>query len=469
MRLPLLAFAALGLLTTACAPTTDHASMDLTADTVLAADLHPERNASDSVRNEIGRQFIVEHFEAATSSLMMQSIVSQRPAGFVFWNANKADGNQLRDVIRAYAAKAATTGTKKGLLFSTDYEGGGLSFTPNANNTPGIQRFRKGMTGLVHPVWLEKSMAQYGTELCRLHGQIMAKELASVGINYPLTMVSDLSNSLFLLRSVSKDPALVSRCLQASMDAFFENGKVIFVTKHFPGLGQTRGDTHEGTVVSRATNMTEINRHLQPFIDLINNSKAKGQQELLSILASHAEIPIFDQNHLTTESPILLRQVLRRQLGFNALVVSDAMWMGDYEPMSLGQMLPVYLNSFISGMDILMIKGAHFGGAVSFFRQVYDNEVSPELRAAIEARSGQSFEQVRAKFISRLSESSRRLDLVVAKVGDPRSSMGHASPRDESTALRDRYDQILRSIDPRWQNVLPSLRAQETVSTMGSP
>jgi beta-glucosidase-like glycosyl hydrolase len=463
MRQPLFvtALISLGLAATACAPTTDHAFMNLTPETVLAVDPHMDRNASDPLRNEIGRQFIVEHFEAATNDLMMQSIVSQRPAGFVFWNSNKADGVQLREVIRAYAAKAASTGSRKGLLFSTDYEGGGLSFTPNANNTAGIQRFKKGMTGLAHPAWLEKSMPQYGTELCKLHGQIMAKELSSVGINYPLTMVSDLSNGLFLLRSVSKNPATVSACLQAAMDAFFENGHVIFVTKHFPGLGQTRGDTHEGTVVSRATTMEEESLHLKPFIDLINNSKAKGQPELLSILASHAEVPLFDPSHLTTESPKILRGILRQKLGFGALIVSDAMWMGDYEPLGLTQMLPIYLNSFNSGMDILMIKGVHFAGAVSFFRQVYDNEVSPDLQSAIETRTGLTFAQARAQFIARLKESSQRLDLVVAKVGDPRAVMGRGAPRDETTQARARYDQILLSIDTRWQGVLQELRAQE--------
>jgi beta-glucosidase-like glycosyl hydrolase len=435
--------------------------MELTPEAVLAVDPHMERNATDPVRNEIGRQFLVEHFEASTNGLMMQSIVSQRPAGFVFWNSNKVGGTQLREVIRAYAAKAASTGTHKGLLFSTDYEGGGLLYTPSGHTVAGIQRFKKDMTGLVHPAWLEKSIPRFGTELCKLHGQIMAQELTSVGINYPLTMVADLANALFALRSVSKDPAVASVCLQAALEAFLENGHVIFVTKHFPGLGQTRGDTHEGTVISRASTMEEEMRHLKPFIELINRSKAKGSPELLSILASHAEIPVFDPGRLTTESPTILRNVLRRQLGFGALAVSDAMWMGDYGPLTLKQMLPIYLNSFISGLDILMIKGAHFAGAVSFFRQVYDNEVSPELRAAIEDRTGLSFADARATFIARLKESSRRLDQVIAKVGDPRSFMGRGAPRDETTRLRARYDRILISVDTRWQTVLEGLRAQE--------
>ncbi len=451
-----------------CAPTSSAGGgMELSADTALAVDTHPERNSSDPLRSEIGRQFIVEHFEAATNGLMMQAIALHRPAGFVFWNSNKADGNQLREVIRAYAAQSSASGNHKGLLFSTDYEGGGLSFTLNANKTAGIQRFHKGMTGLVHPTWLEKSMPQFGTELCKLHGSIMAKELTSVGINYPLTMVSDLSNELFILRSVSKEPAKVSACLQASMDSFFENGHIVFVTKHFPGLGQTRGDTHDGTVVSRVTSIEGEQQHLKPFVDLIDNSKTKGQPELLSILASHAEVPVFDPSHLTTESAKILKGVLRGQLGFGGLVVSDAMWMGEYEPLTLTQMLPVYLNSFVSGMDILMIKGNHFAGAVDFFRQVYDNEVSPEQRAACEKRSGQQWDDIRQRFILRMKDSSQRLDQVVTKLGDPREQMpkNNAVPRTQTIELRNRYDQILLAIDPRWRSVLPGLRSQEETET----
>jgi hypothetical protein len=122
------------------------------------------------------------------------------------------------------------------------------------------------------------------------------------------------------------------------------------------------------------------------------------------------------------------------------------------------------LNSFISGMDILMIKGQHFAGAVDFFRQVYDNEVSSDLRAAVEKRTGLDFATVRQKFVARLKESSQRLDIVLAKVGDPRSQMKNDSPHDETTSLRARYDRILMSIDARWKSVLPLARSEE-----GSP
>jgi beta-glucosidase-like glycosyl hydrolase len=461
----------LSLLLAGCAPASSDRSsgrssgrsIELSAGSVLAVDFHPERNAQDPVRADIGRQFIVEHFEAAANGLMLQAIAQHRPAGFVFWNSNKTDGSGLREVIRAYAAKAAASGDHKGLLFSTDYEGGGLAYTINSNPLVGIQRFRQGMTGLVHPSWLERSMPQFGTELCKLHGEIMTAELTSVGINYPLTMVSDLSNELFAMRSVSKDPAKVSACLQASMDAFFDNGHIVFVTKHFPGLGQTKGDTHNGTVVSRLRSMEDEQQHLKPFIDLINNSKAKGQPDLLSILASHAEVPLFDTEHLTTESSKILKGVMRGQLGFGGLIVSDAMWMGEYEPLTLTQMLPVYLNSFVSGMDLLMIKGGHFAGAVDFFRHVYDNEVSADLKADCEKRSGQPWDELRQRFIVRIKDSSQRLDQVVAKLGDPRDQMpqNNVSPRTQTTLLRNRYDQILLAIDPRWRSVLPALRAKE--------
>jgi beta-glucosidase-like glycosyl hydrolase len=445
----------------ACAPNGVNSSLTLSPDTVLAVDPHPERNAQDSLRSEIGRQFIVEHFAAAKDPLMMRAIEQHRPAGFVFWNANHASGSELREVIRGYATKAASTGSQKGLLYSTDYEGGGLAYTINSNHLVGIQRFRRGMTGLVHPSWLERSLPQFGTELCKLHGQIMAQELSSVGINYPLTMVSDLSNVLFAMRSVSKEPAKVAACLQASMDAFFANGHIVFVTKHFPGLGQTSGDTHNGTVVSRAKSMEDEAQHLKPFVDLINNSKANGREPLLSILASHAKIPLLDSDHITTESPTILKGVMRDQMGFRGLIVSDAMWMGEYEPKNLAQMLPVYLNSFISGMDILMIRGTHFGGAIEFFRQVYDNEVAPDLKSACEQRTGLSWNDIRAQFLSRMKDSSQRLDAVLAKVGDPRLQMKNDAPRNETTALRARYDQILLTIDPRWSSVLADLRAQE--------
>lgn len=448
----------------ACSPhAADSTDVELTTENVLAVDPHPEKSATDPLREEIGRQFIVEHFEARTNSLMLQAIKSQRPAGFVFWNAKAASGQELREVVRAYAGQAASAKGRAPLLFSTDYEGGGISFTPGGARTSGIQRFKKGMTNLVHPTWLEKSMPEYGVELCKLHGQIMAAELDSVGINYPLTMVADLQNALFALRSVSKDPAKVSACLKAASDAFYENGHVIFVTKHFPGLGQTRGDTHDLTVVSKVTDMAVAALHLAPFKALVTDSKKQNAGDLLSILASHAKFPLLDPKHITTESPTILTTIVREKMGFEGILVSDAMWMGEYAPMTLTQMLPVYLNSFVSGMDILMIKGSHYAGAVRFFRQVYDNEVDQATKTICEQRSGLKWADLRSQFIARLKQSSARLNRVTSTVGDARKTMASpgTSAQASTSTLTKRYDQILQDIDARWSDVLPAIRQAE--------
>lgn len=459
----LTALAAIAVLAQACSPTIQpktHANATLSGDLLssghiaLAVDPHPDRNAQDPLRQDVGRQFIVEHYEAEVEPVVLQAIAQHRPAGFFFWNGNKVSGPALREVIRAYATKAATTGDQKGLLYATDYEGGGEEFTPQGVNAMGIQRFRGGMTPLVHPPWLGESLTQFGTELCSLQGEIMSKELTSIGINYPFTMSSDLSNRLFLLRSVSTDPQKVAACADAMMRAFMQNGHIVYVTKHFPGLGQTSSDTHLGTVVSHATTMDEENRHLAPFEALVNDSKTQQDEAQLSILASHAKVPLLDPDHITTESSKILKGVMREQLGFNGLIVSDAMWMGDYAKLSAAQMMPIYINSFLSGMDILLIKDAHFGAAVEFFRQVYDDEVSPDQMQACSQRTGLPWTELREKFLARMKESSSRLDNVLTKIGDVREQMGTGNPADETTQLRSRYDQILEALDSRWHAIL---------------
>ena len=429
----------------------------LTEANFISVDPHADTNVSlDPVRRLIGRQFIVEHFEAAPHPLVEKAIAAHEPAGFVFWNSNHASAQDLREVIRRYS-KVAREKNQKHLLFSTDYEGGGLSYTVNGNMSIGIQRFRKGMTGLAHPSWLEHAMDQgFGTELCELHGEIMASELSSIGINYPLATVSDLQNPLFAMRSISKNPDKVSTCLRAMMKPIYENGHIVFVTKHFPGLGQTRGDTHNGTIVSHASSMSEESKHLKPFYELVDDSKLNGKTELLSILASHAKFPLFDPDHITTESPKILKDLIRKKMKFSGIVVSDAMWMGEYEKLSVSEMMPVYLNGFVSGLDILMIKGSHFGAAVQFFRQVYDNEVDAQLMQLCESRMGMTWEQIRANFIERLKESNQRIEHVHDLIGDAGISMSgpQISPRDLTAGPRARYNQILRALDPQWSNVL---------------
>ncbi len=410
------------------------------------------------LRGRIGTVFQAEHFRAEVSNAVKSDIEANPPGSILFWNANQADGAELREVIRTYSEAAFDAGAPP-ILFSTDYEGGGLRRSHTWSNIAGIQRFTDGFTPLAHGRWLGKAYrvdADLGRELSFLHGQIMADELTSVGINYPLATVSDLAYGLFSVRGVDRDPAIVADIITDVLDGAMTEPSLVFVTKHFPGLGQTVGDTHDNIVVSTVETAEEAEEHLSPFRQVVDHMRATEHSKQLSVLCSHAKFPFYDPDKNTTVSPVMLQSILRDELDFGGIALSDAMWMGPYGSYSTPDLHRIYLESFLAGMDMLMIPGGKYRGARQYFESVYDNALADEEKQHWEERLGTSWDDLHALFIERLEASVARIDTTSSAVGYAHEAIDEAGvvPSDTTEELRARYYEILVTVDARWQEEL---------------
>ncbi len=408
-----------------------------------------------NLRDRIGTVFQAEHFRAEVSNAVKSDIESHPPGSILFWNANNANGAELREVIRTYSEAAFEVGAPP-ILFSTDYEGGGLRRSHTWSNIPGIQRFTDGFTPLAHGRWLGKAYrvdADLGRELAFLHGQIMAEELTSVGINYPLATVSDLAHGLFSVRGVDRDPAIVADIITDVLDGAMTEPTITFVTKHFPGLGQTTGDTHDDIVVSTVDTAEEAEEHLGPFRQVVDHMRNSEHAKQLSVLCSHAMFPFYDTEKNTTISPVMLQSILRDELDFGGIALSDAMWMGPYGSYSTANLHRIYLESFLAGMDMLMIPGGKYRGARQYFESVFDNSLSDEEKALWEERLGSSWDELHALFIDRLEASVARIDTTTTAIGYAHEAIDEAGvvPSDTTTELRARYYEILKTVDSRWE------------------
>lgn len=422
----------------------------------------PSPEFQDPIRAKLGSFFLVEHFAVKTSASMEQAIRAHQPGGIVFWNPDNASADTIRSVIKHYAQLSKDAGHLP-ILFSADYEGGLLTLAASGRTVQGIQRFKKGFTPLAHPIWLGKSLVKEQTdELCRLHAKIMAKELKSVGINYPLTVTSDLATAkLFFNRGISTSPTEVTKCMTAMMDIFAKEQDIIFVTKHFPGLGQTVGDTHEKVGVSRATTKEETIQHVLPFRDVIKTVNQNKTWKQYSIMSSHALFPLLDPDNITTESPKILQGLLRNQLNFQGLLVSDAMWMGDYGKLPQDRLMVTYLKAFNSGLDMLMVPGSKFAPAITYFRNLYDNTITDEQKALITEMTNKPYDEIRTQFLARVKESLKNIDRVRGLLPSAVEALANEE-RDPSTLTtkdRARYYELLGQLDEKWPPFLPVLTA----------
>lgn len=155
------------------------------------------------------------------------------------------------------------------------------------------------------------------------HGRVTALEARALGINVVLAPVVDVlslpSNPIMGNRSFGAGPELVGRLGAAWITGAQEQG-VLACAKHFPGHGHTAGDSHAELPSVGADLATLRRRELPPFQAAI----AAG---VGSVMTAHVRYPALDPDAPATLSPKILRDLLRGELGFGGLVISDALIM----------------------------------------------------------------------------------------------------------------------------------------------
>ena len=170
----------------------------------------------------------------------------------------------------------------------------------------------------------QKLGARPVAETAALAGQL-AEEMRAVGLNWNLAPVVDVNVNPespaigAIERSFSPDPAIVAVHAQAFSDAMRQR-QVIPTLKHFPGHGSAAGDTHRGVADVTATYDRE--RELAPYRELINGGYADA------IMTAHIVNRNLDAAaRPATLSPAIISGLLRQELGFAGVVVSDDMQM----------------------------------------------------------------------------------------------------------------------------------------------
>jgi beta-N-acetylhexosaminidase len=151
----------------------------------------------------------------------------------------------------------------------------------------------------------------------------MAQTLAGLGINLNLAPVVDLNlnpgNPIIARyeRSFSADPEAVTRHAIAFIEAHHEQG-VRCALKHFPGHGSSTGDTHEGWV---DVTDTWSRLELEPFANIIEVGRADA------IMTAHVFNAKLDADDPATLSRPTITTILREELGYDGVVISDDMQM----------------------------------------------------------------------------------------------------------------------------------------------
>ena len=166
--------------------------------------------------------------------------------------------------------------------------------------------------------------AQGDTQKAYEIGTTLAKDLKSLGFNVDFAPVADVltneDNEVVRDRSFGSDAGLVSSMISQEVKGFVDNG-VLCAPKHFPGHGSTGGDTHDGFAASDRT-LEELQAcDFKPF-------QAAMEAGAPMIMVGHMTMTAIDGDNPASMSSAVVTGLLREQLGYQGIIITDALNMG---------------------------------------------------------------------------------------------------------------------------------------------
>ena len=250
---------------------------------------------SPAVAQMVGQLMLVRMHGQTASDAFLERIRRGEIGGVVLFNDNFGAAGPA-----ALVARLQQTARKAGqppLLIAVDQEGGTVKRLPGAPS-------------LAPPDMQTATIA-------KAQGLATARNLTSYGINADLAPVLDVGHGNFITpRTFGATPARVAVRGVAFADGL-ARGHVLATAKHFPGLGRAALNTDSSIQTVRAT-PAQLKADLAPFQAAIRN-------RIPIVMVSTATYPALGSNLPAAWSRPIIEQLLRRQLGFTGLTITDAL------------------------------------------------------------------------------------------------------------------------------------------------
>ena len=239
-------------------------------------------------------------------------------------------------------------------------------------------------------------------------GKITALESRAVGVQWIYAPDADVNsnpgNPIINTRSFGEDPQRVAEFVMQFIRGVQENGGLA-TAKHFPGHGDTTADSHIDLPVVSADRQRLDKLELVPF-------RAAIAAGVGSIMTGHLNVPALepDPNTPATLSSRVLTDLLRKQLGFEGLIVTDAMDMGGitvrFAPGDAA------VRAFMAGADALLMPPVPDAAYEALLAAVKSGQISQErldasLRRILQAKARLGLEKNRMVDIAALNSKFR--------------------------------------------------------------
>ncbi len=311
------------------------------------ADMTPAQKAGQVMMIGFDGTSLTPELRAAVTDLHV--------GGVIIFERNVGSPDELAQLTADLQALTQANGDPP-LLIAIDQEGGRVA---RLKETKGFTEFPSAM-----------AIAATGqAENARRVARALAAELLAVGINMNLAPDLDVNNNpdnpVIGIRSFSSNPATVAAFGRAFAEGLQEAG-VLAVGKHFPGHGDTGVDSHVAlpTVPHGRDRLATV--EFVPFVAAIEfpspvaTGEGPGVRAIAGIMSAHVTFPAIDPTPglAATLSPRVLTGLLRDELGYDGLILTDSLEMGALA--QSGYPVPVAAaTALAAGADVLLFNHGH--------------------------------------------------------------------------------------------------------------
>jgi len=390
-----------------------------------------------SVEEKVGQLFMLA-FESDRLEEARVLIENYFVGGCYISNENAPTVRDAFKLVSTLQGFALTSSVKVPLILGVDQEGAWGVIVPESTTGPG--NFALG-SGAGDP---DLTYKMYG---------IFGREMVSVGYNTVLAPCADVmvnpDNTIIGVRSFGQVPELVAEHTRGAVRGLKDSG-AIATAKHFPGHGDTSIDSHRDLpVVNR--DWDELKRiELLPF-------QAAIEAGVDVIMSAHIVFPKLDPDNPATMSKVILEKILREEMGFEGIILSDSMNMGAIKKHY--PTVEAVIRAIDAGIDMIMLAEEHY----DHDRERYLNNQISIVKGVIDAvREGKISED-------RLNLSLRRILRLKSKINIPKRlenalmTVGAKAHRDVERTISLKAVKILRDDN----NLLP-VKREESVAVVNA-
>ena len=332
----------------------------VTYESVAQSELSPEEKVDKLVANmsdadKVGQLLMIGIHGKTLNDDAKFMLNEYRVGGIILFDRNMESKDQVKSLITDINKTGKSAGLTP-LFIGIDQEGGAVA------------RMEDQLIKVPPAEEVGKESVEQAASLAKQVGT----ELKDLGFNINFAPVADLG--LTYGRSFSTNPDEVVRYASAVGKSYNEAG-LWYSYKHFPGIGKTDVDLHADTSVVPVPKETLLNEDTKVFVDLIKQSKPNTY----AIMVSHAMYPQIDPDHPSSLSKAIITDWLRKDMGYNGVVVTDDMDMGALaKHYTFGDMA---VQSILAGSDILLVchEYEHMQEAYNgLMKAVKDGRISKE-------------------------------------------------------------------------------------------